>query len=265
MEPGFDGRRATLPIARLRECLSSDAARLREMVASVDSGAPVPSCPGWTVADLTGHVGGVYLHKVECMVQGVEPDAWPPEGLAEEAAKDPLGLLDRAYAALVHEFDTRPPDTPAGGWYAPDRTVGFQIRRMAQETVIHRLDAELAAGVEPAPVPDDLAVDGIEEFLYIFVAYGTVAWLEWSREVLADTDGGGVRLVTTGGAWLVRPTPDGVQVTEDPAGEAVAEVTATPAELLLWMWGRAGDDAVTITGDPERIVQLRKIFTFVAQ
>ncbi len=25
---------------------------------------PVPSCPGWTVADLVDHVGHVYLHKI---------------------------------------------------------------------------------------------------------------------------------------------------------------------------------------------------------
>jgi hypothetical protein len=29
---------------------------------------------------------------------------------------------------------------PAGSWYTPDQTVGFWIRRMAQETVIHRID-----------------------------------------------------------------------------------------------------------------------------
>jgi uncharacterized protein (TIGR03083 family) len=265
MGDGLDDRRAGLPMVRLRECLASDAARLREAVASVDGTTPVPSCPGWTVTDLTGHVGAVYLHKVECMARGVEPDPWPPEGLSEEAEKDPVGLLDRAYAALVHEFATRAPATPAGGWYAPDRTVGFWIRRMAQETVIHRLDAELAAAVPSAPIPDDLAVDGIDEFLYVFLEYGTTAWLEWAREVLEGTDGTAVRLVTTGGAWLIRPTPDGVAVTRDAVSPAAAEVTGGPAELLRWLWGRAGDDVVTITGEAERIGQLRKILTFVAQ
>src|SRR5690606_7863608 len=100
---------------------------------------------------------------------------------------------------------------------------------------------------------------GIDEFLYIFLEYGTTAWLEWAREVLAGTDGGGVRLVTTGGAWLVRPTPDGVQVTSDPTGPVVAEVTAAPADLLLWAWGRVDDGALRVTGEASRIGQLRKI------
>jgi uncharacterized protein (TIGR03083 family) len=265
MERGSNDRRTRVPTARLRQCLASDAARLREVVAGVDGGTPVPSCPGWTVSDLTGHIGAVYLHKVECMVQGVEPDVWPPEGLAEEAEKDPRGLLDRAYAALIHEFETRSPEAPAGGWYIPDRTVGFLIRRMAQETVIHRLDAELAAMVPPAQIPADLAVDGIDEFLDAFLSFGTTAWLEWAGEVLAGTDGEGVRLATSGAAWLVRPTPEGVLVSEDASGPVVVEVAAPPAELLRWVWGRVGDDAVSITGDRERVRQLRKIFTFVAQ
>ncbi len=38
------------------------AARLRAVVPT-DPTATMPSCPGWTVADLTRHVGEVYLHK----------------------------------------------------------------------------------------------------------------------------------------------------------------------------------------------------------
>jgi uncharacterized protein (TIGR03083 family) len=251
--------------ARLRECLGSDFARLREMVVGLEADAQVPSCPEWTVADLTAHVGAVYLHKVACMRTGTEPDPWPPAGLADEAAATPLALVDRGYGDLTHEFDTRPPEAPAGGWYAPDRTVGFLIRRMAQEAVMHRLDAEIAAGVPAAPVPADLAVDGIDEFLYRFLEYGTVAWLESAREVLAGTDGGAVRLSTTGEAWLVRPTPEGVQVSSAGSEAGLASVSATPTDLLCWLWGRAGDDRVTITGDAERVAQLRAILTFIAQ
>jgi hypothetical protein len=36
---------------------------------------------------------------------------------------------------------------------------------MAQETVIHRADAELAAGAPVAVIPGDLAADGIDELL----------------------------------------------------------------------------------------------------
>ncbi len=153
--------------SRFLDCLAADFARLRAIVPT-DLNAAVPSCPGWTVADLTRHVGMVYMHKTLAMREGAEPEQWPPEGLADEK---PLALLDRAYAGLVAEFAARKPADPAGTWYAPDQTVGFWIRRMAQETVIHRIDAELGTGQPVTQVPADLAVDGIDELLKVFVAY----------------------------------------------------------------------------------------------
>src|SRR5258708_3724435 len=67
----------------------------------------------------------------------------------------PLELLDRAYAALSAEFAARRPEDHTFTWYDPDQTVGFWIRDMAQETVIHRVDAELAAGRPIAAIPGD--------------------------------------------------------------------------------------------------------------
>jgi uncharacterized protein (TIGR03083 family) len=158
--------------SRFRDCLAIDFARLRA-VAPTDPSAAVPSCPGWTVADLTRHVGEVYLHKTRAMREGAEPEPWPPKELADE---DPLALLDRAYAGLLDEFAAHRPQDPAGSWYTPDQTVGFWIRRMAQETVIHPIDAELGTGQPVAPVPADLAVDGIDELFKVFVAYSVAEW-----------------------------------------------------------------------------------------
>ena len=52
--------------SRLLDCLAADFARLRAVVPT-GPGAAVPTCPGWTVADLTRHVGEVYLHKTLAM------------------------------------------------------------------------------------------------------------------------------------------------------------------------------------------------------
>ena len=40
--------------------LEADATRLVELVALADQSAPVPTCPGWTVADVVEHVGTLY-------------------------------------------------------------------------------------------------------------------------------------------------------------------------------------------------------------
>jgi uncharacterized protein (TIGR03083 family) len=243
---------------RFLDCLAADHARLRE-VAAVDLDAAVPTCPGWTVADLTRHVGQVYLHKIEAMRKGVEPEEWPPAGTETE---DPLALLDRAYEELVGEFASRKPEEPAGSWYSPDQTVGFWIRRMAQETVIHRIDAELGAGQPVAPVPDDLAVDGIDELLRVFVAYGVATWGSYFTDVLAGPEHT-YSIRTDGAAWRVRTSPGEFRVGADDGADDAAEVTVSgpPAAVLRWVWNREGadgDGGVTVEGPPEAVAVLKR-------
>ena len=108
-----------------------------------------------------------------------------------------LELLDRAYAALTSKFAARRPEEQAYTWYSPDQRVGFWIRRMAQETVIHRVDAELADGELLAAIPADLAADGIDELLIPLCntarQTGPRSSLSWSR-----------RQATAQSAWLRR-------------------------------------------------------------
>jgi uncharacterized protein (TIGR03083 family) len=241
---------------RLLECLDADFARLREVAATADLTATVPSCPEWTMADLVRHVGTVYLHKVECMRRNAEPQPWPPEGVDGE---EPLALLDRSFAALSAEFAAREPADEAHTWYGPDQTVGFWIRRMAQETVIHRVDAELGAGVPHAPIPDDLALDGIDELLVAFVEYGTKGWPDMFTGILGPADGRAIQVVADGAVWHVQPTPEGVNVRVSDVESAEATVKGQPTDVLLWLWNRAGDDVVERTGDGDLVTMLRRV------
>jgi uncharacterized protein (TIGR03083 family) len=247
---------------RLLECLDADYMRMREVAADADLTAIVPSCPDWTVADLVRHVGVVYLHKVECMRLGTHPEQWPPPGVNDE---EPIALLDRSYAALTAEFAARDPQSSTFTWYEPDQTVGYWIRRMAQETAIHRVDAELGAGAPIAPIPADLALDGIDEFLVAFVEYGSRAWPDEYGDILATADGRGVRVETPDAAWLVRPTTEAVEVHTSESTAADAVVRGEPANLLLWLWNRAGDDAVSISGATDAVAYLRKVLAAGAQ
>jgi len=247
---------------RLLECLEADYARLHDVAAAADLTARVPTTPEWTVADLVEHVAVVYLHKVECMRVGHHPEPWPPEGLDRS---DPVALLDRAYPALAAEFAARSPESEAFTWYEPDQTVGFWIRRMAQETVIHRVDAELGAGVPHAAIPDDLARDGIDEVLVAFLQYGSMNWPDEYAPTLAEADGRTVRLETTGQAWLVKPTPEGVDVRVTDEGAADAVVRGEPRDLLLWLWNRGGEDAVSTTGDPAVVANFRRLMVTSTQ
>jgi uncharacterized protein (TIGR03083 family) len=240
---------------RFRECLKADFGRLRGVAAGADPGAAVPSCPGWTMADLLRHVGEVYLEKAECIRLGREPDPWPPEGLAGEP---PLELLDRGYAALTEQFAAHGPEERAFTWYGPDQSVGFWIRRMAQETVIHRVDAELAAGARVATIPDDLAADGIDEVLVVFVQYGTGNWLEEFPGLIALTGDRAVRVVTPQRSWLLNLTTKGARVAEPGADPARVTVEGPAPEVLLWLWNRGGQ-GTTVTGDQDTAALLRQV------
>ncbi len=251
--------------SRYLDCLAADYARLRAVVPGQLT-APVPTCPGWTVADLTRHVAEVYLHKTLAMRDGTEPDTFPPPGLAGE---EPVALLDRTYAGLCAEFAARKPADPAGSWYTPDQTVGFWIRRMAQETVIHRIDAELGAGQPVAPVSADLAIDGIDELLKVFVAFGVAEWGDYFTEVLAGSPGRTYLVRTDGAAWRVRTGPGQFEVT-DGAGDGVADVTVTgpPEAVLRWAWNRESPgqpSGVTVEGDPAAVEELHRCIVTATQ
>jgi uncharacterized protein (TIGR03083 family) len=232
--------------------LDADYRRLREVATGVPD-APVPSCPGWTMTDLVKHVAEVYVDKTRIMRTGVEQQ-WPPE----LAGGSPLDALEVAYRELAGELAARKPDEPALTWYLPEQKAGFWMRRMAQETVIHRVDAELAAGAELAPIPDDLAVDGIDEVLVCFLSFASHGWPQMFADHLAGRDGAAVSIEAGAGRWSVALAESGVDVSTGVTGGA-ATVSGSPAEVLLWAWRRAGDETVRRAGDLALIDTLRTV------
>jgi len=209
----------------------------------------------------------VYLHKATSMRTGQIPESWPPPGLDDEPL---LPLLKRTYGELMAEFSQRAPSDPTPTWYDPDQTVAFWIRRMAQETVIHRIDAEQAAGLPVTPVPDDLAVDGVDEVLKRFLAYDSVHWPdEFSQLPGGHLAGEGSRdaieVAAGPAAWTVRPSPREVIVEDGTSDHPRVTIEAAPEEMLRWLWGRTGDDAVRVAGDQEWADYLRRMLGEVTQ
>jgi uncharacterized protein (TIGR03083 family) len=252
--------------SRYLECLAADYRALRAAAAAAGMAATVPSCPGWTVADLVTHTGEVYLHKATAMREQKWPDSWPPGFAGEE----PLDVLDRGYREVTAEFAGRSAEAPSLTWHEPDQTVRFWVRRMAQETVIHRIDAELAAGGPVTASPGDLAADGVDEVLKLFLGYGSTAWPDEYAAVqgshLASDDGADTIVVTAGPAsWTVRPAPKAVTVTDGDDPGARALVSAGPDAMLRWLWGRADDSVITAAGDQAWAAYLRRLVAAVTQ
>jgi hypothetical protein len=143
------------------------------------------------------------------------------------------------------------------------------MRRMAQETVIHRIDAELGTSKPVAPVPADLAVDGIDELLKVFVAYSVARWGSYFTDILANSPGRTYTVRTVGAAWRVRTSP-GLFAVEDDTVDDAADVTVSgpPTAVLRWVWNREGageQSSVTVEGDPEAVKELRRCIVTATQ
>ncbi|GAA3099533.1 maleylpyruvate isomerase family mycothiol-dependent enzyme [Streptosporangium carneum] len=218
--------------ARYLDLIRADSDRLLAVARRSPDDA-VPSCPGWTNRDLVRHVGEVYDHKILCMRLGRDP---------QSAERAPRPADDAALAAwftslrdaLLDQLVVRGPGASSHTWFPPDRTVGFWYRRMAHETAVHRVDAELACGQE-TPVDPRLAADGVDE-LVGFLTYDFGDRSEQQQGV-----GLTVELECDGRRWAVTLREDRVEraargTTPD------ARIDGEPGDLLLHLWGRRQAD-----------------------
>src|SRR3974390_3426008 len=139
---------------------------------------------------------------------------------------------------------------------------------MAQEPVIHRIDAELGTRQPVAGVPSDLAVDGIDELLKVFVAYSVAAWGSYFTDILNASPGHTYSFKTDGAAWRVRTGP-GTFAVDDGATDAVeVSISGPPTALLRWVWNRepaAEPTGVTVDGAPEAVHELKRIIVTATQ
>jgi len=244
-QPSVDGTR----LAAQDYLTAFDAELEALLAAATDLGADVPGCPGWTVRDLLSHVLGVYRHKNAAFAAGAAPEN-PEAGWGALADDDDVVALLRDEAAVLRTNLDRDPATPAWSWWAPEQTVGFWQRRMAQETAVHRWDAESAVlGADDAdPIADDLADDGVDELL------GWLTW-DWSDYPQAGADGRRVLVSTGVHSWTVTLHERAVEV--GPGGDdADALLAGEPSGLLLHLWGRPGEHGIASGGDVEALRQL---------
>lgn len=201
--------------------------------------AAVPSCPGWTMADLANHLGNftVWAH-VLCEGTGRPKPPFPdrPEGDAVvDWAEELAGLL-------VRELRATPRDTEVWTWVRSDKTAGFVARRAANELAIHRVDAQLARGA-PQPIDATHAAEIIDE---IFVMRNDAEQPDphvGSGETLHlhGTD-------REGDEWMITLAPDRLAVTREHAKGDLA-LRGTVSDLALLLYGRPTLGDVDRLGD----------------
>jgi uncharacterized protein (TIGR03083 family) len=239
--------------------LRTEGQAFREAVADAPLDAPVPSCPGWTVADLVGHLGEVYGFVAGHVGRGVtsRPDGTSPDRFAPPEGADLLTWWDGQHQTLIALLDSLDSDLPAWNWAPQTKTVAFWYRRMAHETTVHRWDAQFAT-INAEPIEPKLAADGVEEVLD--------SWLPAGRRLGPSDLVGIVGLCATDleREWLVRLRADGgvalldtdtLLDTDEHHERAVARGTAS--DLVLALWGRVGFDLLECSGDERLLEALR--------
>jgi uncharacterized protein (TIGR03083 family) len=203
--------------------------------------APVPSCPEWTVADLLSHVGRIHRWITGIVTDRRETiqDHWSH---AEPPPSDQrLEWFTAGVDPLADALLSAGPDVEMWTW-TDDHSSGFWARRQANETAVHRWDAELAAGA-PAPLERSLAVDGIDEFLMLLPTWRGVEALRGVTGTLH------LHCTDADGEWLAR-LGDSIEVTREHAkGDVAARGAAS--DLMLLIMDRVDLSAIDVFGDRE--------------
>ncbi|MFD7445293.1 maleylpyruvate isomerase family mycothiol-dependent enzyme [Streptomyces sp. NPDC059909] len=238
--------------------------RFAETVRDADPATPVPTCPGWDIAELVKHHGTT--HRWIGHVVGIRATerVWSrdvPLGLPDDPAAYPEWLA-RSAADTLATLRATDPDAPMWS-HGADQHVRFFPRRLLFEAVIHLADVELALGRTPRIGPAT-AADGIEEFLE------NLPYFSWIAEPVAaltaphqdgSAPGSGVRVregaslrlkaTDTGATWTISLQDQGAGWTTTARGEATATVEAASGDLLLLVYGRyaPADTRFTHSGD----------------
>ncbi len=201
---------------------------------------PVPSCPGWSVSDLLWHLTEV--HHFWRTVVADKLTTWEsyeqPARPADEAIAD---MYRHGRIELLRTLGGVDPTMPCWTW-SSDKTAGFVIRRMTQETAVHLWDAADAAGMTN-PIEPVLASDGIDEFLAHFLSNAAEG---------AEPVSGSVHLHCgdVAGEWTVREGEDGFVVAREHSKGDCA-IRGAASDILLALWRRQPLSTCDVVGDAD--------------
>jgi uncharacterized protein (TIGR03083 family) len=238
----------------LLRLIDERSAAFRAAVAAAPSlDAKVPTCPEWTLFDLVRHLGAGRRKWAAIIAAG--PAETPPDSSTWEdvpAPADREALLAWFSASVQRLFDAlreAGPDRACWTWWGDSQspeTSGAAARHQLQEIAVHTYDAQSVVGT-PEPLPIDVALDGVEEFLSTCCST-TVAWPHEPAAVDYH--------IIDGPSWRLRLSADGARVTTPGDDPADASLSGTAGELVLVLYGRISMDSLKLEGDRRHFERL---------
>ncbi|MFJ1969251.1 maleylpyruvate isomerase N-terminal domain-containing protein [Streptomyces sp. NPDC087903] len=248
---------ATLEFAVLLRLIDEGSTAFRAAAASAPSlDVQVPTCPGWTLLNLVQYLREGHRSWAATVAAGPAAAKSAPEAPAlprERQAQ--LAWLAESTEQLLSALRGSGPDRGCWTWWDTSQspqTTGAVARHQLQEIAMHTCDAQITVGA-PQPLPDEVALDGFEEFLSTCCAT-TSAWPHKPAAVDCHaTEGRSWRLsLSADGARFTRlPTPGALPATasgKDP-DPADASLRGTASELVHTLYGRIPIDSLQLDGD----------------
>src|SRR5215471_6583608 len=235
--------------------IEASTAGLAEILADYDQSLPIPTCPEWTLRQLVTHVGRAHRWAAEITrtrSDAVIPFRAVPDGKLPDDRAGQCAWLRAGAARIVDAVREAGSDLV---WtFTGPAPAGFWIRRMAHETLVHRADAQLAAGAEPEPVIEgEIAADAIDEWLMLLTG-GVLGNAGVRTKALPAGAGLHIHATDDGlggrGEWVIRNDAGGLTV-EPGHGKGDAALTGPAVSLLLVLMRRrpVSGTAVTVYGD----------------
>ncbi|HVT42053.1 MAG TPA: maleylpyruvate isomerase N-terminal domain-containing protein [Acidimicrobiales bacterium] len=247
-----------MEVAAHVEALRREGALTVSALEVADAGAPVPTCPDWVVRDLARHLGGVhrwatgYVADARTEIWNVDLDVvvgtWP-------ADDDLAAWLGAGCTTLADALEHAPPDLQCWTFLRAPSPLAMWARRQAHETAIHRIDAEVAAGMTPTAVAAAFAADGADELLSCFVPRRSTKLRPETPTSLA------VACTDEHAWWLLQMDGEGVRteahLDEAPPTDtgAACTVRGAAADVYRALWNRAGIQDLSVDGDRSALEQ----------
>jgi hypothetical protein len=133
------------------------------------------------------------------------------------------------------------------------------------EATMHRVDAELTAGLEVGPIAPEVAAGSVDHC--VDVMWGWLpGWATYEKQAVVE-----LVATDTGHRWLVEighwtgTDPDDGEKSDFPRairaadGRPTATVSAPVVDLALWAWTRGGQ--VRIEGEPTATAAIDRLMT----
>jgi uncharacterized protein (TIGR03083 family) len=214
--------------------ISEFASRIADLVTSESASTIVPSCPEWNLLDLALHLGEVHEFWAANIRASDIEGPWRGERLPPAHSIDSMTWCREKTAALLAALSEYADESPCWTWWEEPRTAGAVARHQVQEAAIHCWDAENAVGIA-TPIPVNVAVDGIGEYLHVHRHAFDCVKLPGLKFSVTDSNQ----------SWVINPDKEIESIT-----------SASASDLVLFLNGRKSLDEVNVQGALAGIAKL---------